>query len=102
MTGSRMPPKFGARPPDPPKQTGYSSDDEWRHWTSHGAFRISRDYLLGMPCFVLWFRAEEIARYFSFMTAAGSIGEGEHDERLPVPGASLEVPDDPRFWNQLS
>jgi hypothetical protein len=74
----------------------------WTHWTREGTVKIETVILLGALHFRLWFGETDLGVYLSLITAATSIGEGKHDQRLGLAVSRLEVPPSPNDWNGLS
>jgi hypothetical protein len=73
----------------------------WTHWTPKGTLKIEPVTLLGALHFRLWFGETDLGVYLSLVTAAASIGEGKHDQRLGLKVSRLDVPPFPHDWNGL-
>jgi hypothetical protein len=73
----------------------------WTHWTREGTLKIEPVKLLGALHFRLWFGETDLGVYLSLFTAAASIGEGKHDQRLGLMVSRLDVPPSPNDWNGL-
>ncbi len=76
-----------------------SRPTEYRHWTPKGTFKITRKTLQGSWFYDLWFRETYLGMYCFLPTAAQSISEGVHDQKIGLQVSALGVPSDPDKWN---
>jgi hypothetical protein len=77
----------------------------WSYRTDQGTFLIEQDFVAGSLVFRLSHEKDQAKSYLGLylnpLIAAGSISEGQHDEKLGFAAASLNVPSAVEDWNGL-
>jgi hypothetical protein len=83
------------------RNAGFAREAQWRHWTRNGTFEISIELKRGSYWTVLWYGDLELGLYDNALTAAETLGTGEHDEALGFKTSELAIPSNPDHWNGL-
>jgi hypothetical protein len=83
------------------RTAGFTREAQWRHWTRNGTFEISIEKKLGSYWCVLWYGDQRLGVYANALTAAETLGTGEHDKGLGFSTVELAIPSHPDHWNGL-